>query len=46
MKRPAESATEDETTEKIAKLKETAAEVVAEVEKSLPEPLTEAEATA
>merc|ERR1712001_770854 len=46
-KRKAETPSEDETVEKIAKLKETAAEVVAEAEQSLPkEPLTEAEATA
>merc|ERR1712203_1309008 len=46
-KRKADAPSEDETVEKIAKLKETAAEVVAEAEQSLPkEPLTEAEATA
>lgn len=46
-KRKADTPSEDETVEKIAKLKETAAEVVAEAEQSLPEePLTEAEATA
>merc|ERR1711915_933905 len=46
-KRKADSPSEDETVEKIAKLKETAAEVVSEAEKKLPEePLTEAEATA
>merc|ERR1712037_513563 len=46
-KRKAEAPSEEETVEKIAKLKETAAEVVAEAEQSLPkEPLTEAEATA
>ena len=46
-KRKADAPSEDETAEKIAKLKETAAEVVAEEEKKLPEePLTEAEATA
>merc|ERR1711884_80501 len=45
-KRKADAPSEDETVEKIAKLKETAAEVVAEAEQSLPtEPLTEAEAT-
>merc|ERR1712087_1048622 len=42
-----EESTEEATKRKIAKLKETAAEVVAEAEQSLPkEPLTEAEATA
>merc|ERR1712110_448581 len=46
-KRKADAPIEEETVEKIAKLKETAAEVVAEAEQSLPEePLTEAEATA
>merc|ERR1711936_1176687 len=46
-KRKADAPSEEETVEKIAKLKETAAEVVAEAEQSLPkEPLTEAEATA
>merc|ERR1712018_264692 len=46
-KRKAETPSEDETVEKIAKLKETAAEVVSEAEKKLPEePLTEEEATA
>merc|ERR1712147_583661 len=46
-KRKADEPSEDETVEKIAKLKETAAEVVAEAEQKLPEePLTEAEATA
>merc|ERR1712113_42174 len=46
-KRKADTPSEDETVERIAKLKETAAEVVAEAEQSLPEePLTEAEATA
>merc|ERR1711971_1237252 len=46
-KRKADAPSEDETVDKIAKLKETAAEVVAEAEQSLPkEPLTEAEATA
>merc|ERR1739848_445745 len=46
-KMKADAPSEDETVEKIAKLKETAAEVVAEAEQSLPkEPLTEAEATA
>merc|ERR1712079_496332 len=46
-KRKADEPSEDETSEKIAKLKETAAEVVAEAEQKLPEePLTEAEATA
>merc|ERR1712048_1201705 len=46
-KRKADAPSEDETVEKIAKLEETAAEVVAEAEQSLPEePLTEAEATA
>merc|ERR1712107_648829 len=46
-KRKADEPSEDETSEKIAKLKETAADVVAEEEKKLPEePLTEAEATA
>merc|ERR1711983_762566 len=46
-KRRADEPSEDETVEKIAKLKETAAEVVAEAEQKLPEePLTEAEATA
>merc|ERR1712062_496798 len=46
-KRKADAPSEDETVEKIAKLKETAAEVVAGAEQSLPkEPLTEAEATA
>merc|ERR1711974_382955 len=46
-KRKADAPSEDVTVEKIAKLKETAAEVVAEAEQSLPEePLTEAEATA
>merc|ERR1719382_1094556 len=46
-KRKADTPSEDVTVEKIAKLKETAAEVVAEAEQSLPEePLTEAEATA
>ena len=46
-KRKADAPSEDETVEKIAKLKETAAEVVSEAEKKLPEePLTEAEATA
>merc|ERR1712126_485076 len=46
-KRKADAPSEDETSEKIAKLKETAAEVVTEAEKKLPEePLTEAEATA
>merc|ERR1712226_1559989 len=45
-KRKADAPSEEETVEKIAKLKETAAEVVAEAEQSLPkEPLTEAEAT-
>merc|ERR1711983_569698 len=45
-KRKADEPSEDETVEKIAKLKETAAEVVAEAEQKLPEePLTEAEAT-
>merc|ERR1712038_720896 len=45
--RKADAPSEEETVEKIAKLKETAAEVVAEAEQSLPtEPLTEAEATA
>merc|ERR1712107_497496 len=47
LKRKADEPSEDETSEKIAKLKETAADVVAEEEKKLPEePLTEAEATA
>merc|ERR1712110_57443 len=46
-KRKADAPSEEETVEKIAKLKETAAEVVSEAEQSLPEePLTEAEATA
>merc|ERR1712178_380619 len=46
-KRKADAPSEDETVEKIAKLKESAAEVVSEAEKKLPEePLTEAEATA
>merc|ERR1712079_425358 len=46
-KRKADEPCEDETSERIAKLKETAAEVVAEAEQKLPEePLTEAEATA
>merc|ERR1712156_1047052 len=36
-KRKADTPSEDETVEKIAKLKETAAEVVAEAEQSLPE---------
>merc|ERR1712241_1505063 len=46
-KRKADTPADDETIEKIAKLKEAAAEVVAEAEKDLPsEPLTEAEATA
>ena len=45
-KRKADEPSEDETVEKIAKLKETAAEVVAEAEQKLAEPLTEAEATA
>ena len=46
-KRKADAPSEDETAEKIAKLKESAAEVVAEAEQSLPkEPLTEEEATA
>merc|ERR1711971_1536696 len=46
-KRKADAPSEEETVEKIAKLKENAAEVVAEAEQSLPkEPLTEAEATA
>merc|ERR1712147_253644 len=46
-KRKADEPSEDEIVEKIAKLKETAAEVVAEAEQKLPEePLTEAEATA
>merc|ERR1712102_151360 len=46
-KRKADEPSEDETVEKIAKLKETAAEVVADAEQKLPEePLTEAEATA
>ena len=46
-KRKADTPADEETVEKIAKLKEAAAEVVTEAEKSLPsEPLTEAEATA
>merc|ERR1711936_1280451 len=46
-KRKADAPSEDETAEKIAKLKESAAEVVVEAEQSLPkEPLTEEEATA
>merc|ERR1712154_693552 len=46
-KRKADTPADEETIEKIAKLKEAAAEVVAEAEKDLPsEPLTEAEATA
>merc|ERR1712117_619972 len=46
-KRKADEPSEEETVEKIAKLKESAAEVVSEAEKKLPEePLTEAEATA
>merc|ERR1712026_578667 len=46
-KRKADEPVEDETVEKIAKLKEAAAGVVAEAEKALPsEPLNEAEATA
>merc|ERR1712038_65307 len=46
-KRKADEPADEETSEKIAKLKEAAAEVVSEAEKTLPsEPLTEAEATA
>merc|ERR1711997_27187 len=46
-KRKADTPADEETVEKIAKLKEVAAEVVSEAEKDLPsEPLTEAEATA
>merc|ERR1711997_1248016 len=46
-KRKADTPVDEETVEKIAKLKEVAAEVVSEAEKDLPsEPLTEAEATA
>jgi len=46
-KRKAETPAEEETVDKIAKLKEAAAEVVSEAEKDLPsEPMTEAEAKA